>query len=155
MTSRYLFHQMDDTDVSKISSWRYDPPYDFYNWDADPEDLAELQGSRQRRDVYFSVRDKKGQFVGFFQFEQKDEVVDVGLGLRPDLTGRGLGLEFLLSGLEFAKERFKPVRFTLSVATFNVRAIGVYEQAGFRRGEVYMHETNGGEHEFLHMEREA
>ena len=105
MAPDYLFHQMDDTDVGKISSWRYEPPYD---WDADPNDLAELQDPRQRRDVYFSFRDRKGQFVGFFQFEQEDEVVDVGLGLRPDLTGMGLGLEFLLSGLKFAAVQAGP-----------------------------------------------
>ncbi len=151
----YFFHQMDDTDVSKISNWRHEPPYDFYDWDADPEDLAGLQDSEQRRDVYFSVRDRKGGLVGFFQFEREDEGVDLGLGLRPDLTGKGLGLEFLLSGLEFARERFKLRRFTLSVWTSNERAISVYERAGFRRGRVYKQETNGGEHKFLFMEREA
>ena len=155
MAPGYLFHQMDDTDADKISGWRYEPPYDFYDWDADPQDLAELQDPTKRRDVHFSVRDNKGQLVGFFQSKQKDDVLDVGLGLRPDLTGEGRGLEFLLSGLEFAKKRYAPERFTLSVATFNGRAVGVYERAGFRRGEVYLHETNGGEHEFLRMERRA
>ena len=155
MTSAYRFHQMDDTDANKIAGWRYDTPYDFYDWDADPEDLAEVQDAEQRRDVYFSVRDKKGQLVGFFQFEQKDEVVDVGLGLRPDLTGKGLGLEFMLEGLEFARRRFDPEGFSLSVATFNERAIQVYERAGFRRGEVFTHHTNGGDHPFLSMTREA
>ena len=155
MAPEYLFHQMDDTDADKISDWRYEPPYDFYDWDADPQDLAELQDPTKQRDVYFSVRDNKGQLVGFFQFEQKGDVLDVGLGLRPDLTGEGRGLEFLLSGLEFAKKRFRPVCFTLSVATFNDRAISVYERAGFQRVEVYLHQTNGGEHEFLCMERGA
>jgi hypothetical protein len=41
------------------------------------------------------------------------------------------------------------------VATLNERAIGAYERGGFRRGEVYTHETNGGEYEFLPMWREA
>lgn len=155
MAPEYLFLQMDDTDVGKITGWRYDPPYDFYDWDADPEDLAEVRDPERRKSVYFSVRDEEGQLVGFFQFERENDVVDVGLGLRPDLTGQGLGPGFLSSGLEFARGRFNPARFTLSVATFNDRAIAVYERAGFRRGDVYMHETNGGRHEFLSMWREA
>jgi [ribosomal protein S18]-alanine N-acetyltransferase len=154
MAPGYRFHQMDDADAHEISGWRYDPPYDFYDRDADPEDLAELRDPERRENVYFSVRDGE-RLVGFFQFEQKDDVVDVGLGLRPDLTGKGLGSEFLRSGLEFAKGRFGPVRFTLSVAAFNDRAVAVYERAGFRRGEGFVHETNGGEHEFLSMWREA
>jgi RimJ/RimL family protein N-acetyltransferase len=41
------------------------------------------------------------------------------------------------------------------VATFNERAILVYERAGFRRTEVVTHSTNGDEHPFLLMTREA
>jgi ribosomal-protein-alanine N-acetyltransferase len=79
----------------------------------------------------------------------------VGLGLRPNLTGQGLGLEYLRAGLEFARERFSPWRFTLSVATFNERAIEVYERAGFWRGGVYTHHTHGADYPFLAMAREA
>ena len=155
MTPGYLFHQMDDVDANEVARWRYESPYDFYNSDADPADLAELLDPERREDSYFSVRDDGDRLVGFFQFECEGETVDFGLGLSPGLTGRGFGVEFVRAGLAFARERFSPVRFTLSVATFNVRAIRIYERAGFRRGEVYVHETNGGEHEFLRMEREA
>ena len=155
MAPGYLFRQMDDADAREISGWRYEPPYDFYDATADPDDLAELLDPERRRDVYFSVLDGDNNLIGFFQFEKTDHTVDIGLGLRPSLTGKELGAEFVMSGLAFAGEQFSPERFTLSVATFNGRAIGVYERAGFRRGEVYLHETNGGEHEFLRMEREA
>ena len=155
MTPRYLIRQMDDADAQEISGWRYDPPYDFYDATSDPDDLAELLDPERRENAYFAVLDDENGPVGFFQFEGEGETVDVGLGLRPDLTGKGLGAEFVLSGLVFARKRFSPRRFTLSVATFNGRAVSVYERAGFRRDEVYLHETNGGEHEFLRMEREA
>lgn len=150
MTPGYLLRQTDDADACEISVGHYEPPCDFYDSTADPDDLVELLDPERRKDVYFSVRDDGDRLVGFFQFENEGYTVDVGLGLRPDLTGRGLGAEFVRAGLAFARERF-----TLSVATFNVRAIRTYERAGFRRGEVYVHETNGGEHEFLRMEREA
>ena len=150
-----LLRQMDDADAREVSGWRYEPPYDFYDAAADPDDLAELLDPERRRGVYFSALNGENNLVGFFQFERTDGTVDVGLGLRPDLTGMGLGEEFVLSGLAFARERYAPERFTLSVATFNKRAIGVYERAGFRPSEVYLHETNGGEHEFLRMERRA
>jgi ribosomal-protein-alanine N-acetyltransferase len=155
MKSRYIFRQMDDADANDVARWRHDPPYDFYDSTADPADLAELLDQERRRGVYFSVLDGENRLAGFFQFERKDGTVEVGLGLGPDLTGKGLGARFVLSGLAFARARFSPQRFTLSVATFNERAIGAYERVGFRRGEVYTHETNGGEYEFLPMWREA
>ena len=155
MTHGYLFRQMDDADAREISGWRYEPPYDFYDSTADPADLAELLDPQSRRNVYFSALDGENRLVGFFQYEKADEAVDVGLGLRPELTGKGLGAGFVLAGLAFAQERFSPQRFTLSVATFNGRAIAVYERVGFRRCRTYTHEINGGEYEFLSMWREA
>lgn len=155
MADGYRFRPMDDAEARGVAGWRYDPPYDFYDGVADADDLAELLDPECRRDVYFSVVDEEGDLVGFFQFEHRDQTVDVGLGLRPDLTGKGLGLGFLASGLKFALQRFAPARFTLAVAAFNERAIRVYERAGFGRGEVFSHETNGGEHDFVSMRRDA
>ena len=153
--SGYRFRLMSDEEATRISGWHYEPPYDFYDATSDPDDLAELLDPKRRKDAYFSVFDEGEVLVGFFQFERDNKTVDVGLGMRPDLTGRGLGIGYLLAGLEFARRRFSPERFTLSVATFNERAILVYERAGFRRDTVYKHNTNGGEYLFLSMAREA
>ena len=157
MAHGYLFRQMDDADAREISGWRYAPPYAFYDATADPANLAELLDPERRRGILFSVLDGKNPARPFFpsRTEKKDEAVDAGLGLKPDLSGKDLGAQFVMSGLAFAMERFSPRPFTHSVATFNGRAIGVYERVGFRRGRTYTHETNGGEHEFLSMWREA
>ena len=151
----YAFRQMSDEEAREISRWHYDPPYDFYDSTSEPDDLEELLDPARREGTYFSAFDTVEALVGFFQFESEGGTIDVGLGLRPDLTGQGLGLEYLLAGLEFARERFSPERFTLSVVTFNERAIRVYERAGFRRGTVYTHHTNGADYSFLAMATEA
>src|ERR671917_2331591 len=112
MASEYRFHQMDDADAHEISGWRYDPPYDFYDRDADPQDLAELRDPERRENVYFSVRDAEERLVGFFQFERNGGAGDVGLGVGAGLTRQGRGVEVVLFGLEFAQGRFGPDRFT-------------------------------------------
>jgi len=151
----YLFEPMSDEDARAIAAWHYEPPYDFYDWTADPDDLAELLDPDQRRDRYFAVRDGLGELIGFFACHRDDDAVEIGLGLRPDLTGRRRGLPFLLACLEFARRRYGSVQtFRLAVAAFNERAIRVYERAGFRQiGGVYLHHTNGVEHPFVRMER--
>ena len=108
---------------AELATWRYPPPYNFYNGDIEPM----LNPER-----YYGARDEAGDLIGFYYFEPKPPDLDYGLGLRPDLTGQGLGLEFFLTGLEFARERFEPSRVFLHVAWFNQRAIRVYERAGFR-----------------------
>jgi RimJ/RimL family protein N-acetyltransferase len=80
---------------------------------------------------YFSAFDEAGELVGFYYFEPRPPDLDYGLGLRPDLTGRGLGLEFFRAGLAYGRERYRPGRVFLHVATFNDRARKVYERAGF------------------------
>jgi [ribosomal protein S18]-alanine N-acetyltransferase len=146
---------MSQHEAEAISDWRYEPPYDFYDWPADEDDLAELLDPAQRRQSYFSAVDTTGELVGFFDFRLEDAVVNIGLGLRPDLTGRGLGRSFLEVGLTFAREQFAPTHFGLRVADFNVRAIKVYERAGFVTTRSFMHKTNGGLFSFVKMERRA
>jgi RimJ/RimL family protein N-acetyltransferase len=109
--------------LAAMGNWRYPPPYDFYDGDADPV----LNPER-----YFEARDDADELIGFYYFEPKPPEIDYGLGLRPDLTGHGLGLEFFEAGLAFARERYRPRRVFLHVAEFNERARKVYERAGFR-----------------------
>ena len=146
---------MNAQEASEISAWHYEPPYDFHDTTNDPDDLAELLDPERPDGVYFSAFDDSGALVGFFQVEKEGRTVEVGLGLRPDLTGKELELGFLLAGLEFARIRFAPDVLRLSVATFNERAIRVYERAGFQHVKTFTHHTNGGEHLFLLMTREA
>jgi ribosomal-protein-alanine N-acetyltransferase len=144
--------QMGEDDARAIAAWRYDPPYSFYDADADADDLALLLDEEVRQGRYFSAFSGNA-LVGFFEFKCDGDELVIGLGLRPDLTGRGLGLPFVEAGMAFARERFGPSRFRLSVATFNERAIRVYERAGFLPLRTYDHETNGGMHLFLEMTR--
>lgn len=146
---------MSQGEAEVIAEWRYDPPYDFYDADADHRDLAELLDPVRRKNHYYSAHDAAEELIGFFGFGREGHVVGVGVALRPDLTGRGLGQSFLEAGMVFARKQFAPCRFKLSVAEFNTRAITVYERAGFVRTRSFQHETNGGLFSFVEMERPA
>jgi len=138
-----------------VATWRYEPPYDFYDLANDPGDAAEMRDPALR-ERFRAVRDEHGELVGFWYFRPRDDEVEVGLGLRPDLTGLGLGASFAEAALAFARERWSPQRFRLYVAAWNTRAIRVYERLGF--GEVARQTRSFerlGEHEFVEMERAA
>ena len=76
---------------------------------------------------FFEARDERGELIGFHYFEPKPPDLEYGLGLRPDLTGRGLGLDFFVTELAFARRRYRPRRVLLHVASFNQRARRVCE----------------------------
>jgi ribosomal-protein-alanine N-acetyltransferase len=155
VNSTFHFARLSQEEAEAIAEWHYPEPYSFYDWTADADDLRELLDPALRGEAYWAVRDDQGELVGYFSFKPNGDTVEIGLGLRPDLTGQGRGAAFLTAGLDFGRQRFAPQRFTLAVATFNERAIKVYERAGFTRKRIYLHSTNGGEWEFLEMSRPA
>ena len=63
---------MSQADAVAISRWRYPEPYSFYDWDADPGDLAELLDPARRGDAYWAVEDASGELVGHFSSRLKE-----------------------------------------------------------------------------------
>lgn len=145
---------MSENEAEEIIGWKYPGEYAFYDMERDVEDMAELRAAHVREEKYHSVF-SGDELIGFFEFSVAEDGVGIGLGLRPDLTGRGLGSGFLDAGLGFAKERYRPLRFKLRVAAFNSRAIKLYERAGFARDTTYVHDFYGTPYEFLVMSRSA
>lgn len=130
--------------------WRYPPPYDFYDADADPEDRAELLTPQQWPEVMEQALLGE-EVIGFLSAQEEDGAWEIGLGMRPDLTGRGMGESFVRACLDRLGELAPGEPVVLGVAAFNERAIRVYERCGFVRAGEYDQETNGGVHRFLRM----
>jgi [ribosomal protein S18]-alanine N-acetyltransferase len=144
-------------DARAISRWRYEGIYAFYDQEALPMlSLALFRPLLRALGLEaFIVLDDASERIGIFTFTQRGNAIEIGLAMRPDLTGRGMGLDFVEAGLDFARTRYAPTRFTLDVATFNERARRVYERAGFKPLETFTRRINGGLHEFLAMYRPA
>jgi ribosomal-protein-alanine N-acetyltransferase len=147
----YMIRPMSDDAAHAIAGWKYPPPYNFYDAIDDPEDLDELLNPDRRRGRYFEAVDAAGVLVGFFEYKREVKPLEIGLGMRPDLTGRGLGLDFVRAGMYFARTEFGAKSLSLAVAIFNERARTVYERAGFRPAGRYLHRIMGTDHEFLRM----
>lgn len=127
-------------EAKEITSWQYEEPYALYSFSYDVETMEELLDG-----TYYSCRNDEGELIGYFCFGENAQVpggrdaklyggegiVDIGLGMKPKLTGNGMGGSFLESGIIFAEETFRPTQLRLSVAAFNERAIKLYEKAGF------------------------
>ncbi|MFJ3386159.1 MULTISPECIES: GNAT family N-acetyltransferase [unclassified Lysinibacillus] len=132
--------EMNEIFATDILSWKYEEPYDFYNNDLCDEALKEILES-----PYYSIVNDKEELVGFFctgtsaqvpigrdYSAYLDEYIDVGIGMKPELTGKGYGSEFFSFILnQLQQENHSPLRLT--VATFNTRAIHLYEKFGFTK----------------------
>lgn len=134
--------------------WKYEEPYSFYDATADEEDYQELIDPLQRGNHYYEMR-RNGELVGYFVLLTDDSnTVEIGLGLRPDLTGRGLGQTFINEILDYAMLKFPNTsKVELSVAAFNQRAIKTYLTAGFKESHHFLQHTNGETYDFIKMEK--
>src|SRR5579875_610636 len=156
----YTFTPMNKEDAQAIFSWHYDGQYATYDLQGELDDNSELL---DQRSPYYAVRDERGELVGFFCYGSaaaiqgynepylfsEDGSLLVGLGMRPDLTGKGTGVGFVQAGLAFARRKFAPHRFRLFVLSWNERAIKVYEKVGFRRVRRVLQKNIHGEKEFI------
>ena len=77
----------------EMAQWRYPGPWAIYD----------VTGPLDPAEGFWSVLDGSGDVVGYACFgfearvpglEERPGVLDVGVGMRPDLTGQGRGREF-------------------------------------------------------------
>jgi ribosomal-protein-alanine N-acetyltransferase len=142
---RFVVRDFAREDAQAVVAWRYPPPYDVYDEENDPDDMAQLLDETSWPGVFFAVDDHDtGSLSGFLELHHDGREVEVGLGMRPDLTGQGLGPSFVEAALAFARDRWSPSTFALDVFPWNERAIRTYEHAGFARGEVYVRRFPNG-----------
>jgi RimJ/RimL family protein N-acetyltransferase len=154
----FSIHRLHEVDAWEITSWAYDPSYAQY--DLSPDSLSSLLAPQNR---YHAVVDERGVLVGYCCFGPEarvpggdyavgePEVLDIGVGLRPDMTGQGHGREFIAAILAFAIEAYSPAIFRVTIAGFNHRSRRAFEVTGFEVSHHFERSTDGMK--FVQLER--
>jgi RimJ/RimL family protein N-acetyltransferase len=147
--------EWNETHTVEVEAWHYEPPWDFYDLASDPDDAAAMRDPA-RNEHRRAVLGEDDRLEAYWYFDWHSDVTEIGIGLRPDLTGRGLGESFLRAQLDYASSRWQPATFRLFVAAWNERAIRLYERLGFSEvARETRHFELVGDHEFIQMERAA
>lgn len=139
--------------AADIVAWRYPAPYDCYDvTDVGPGFFLDQQNG------FFALVSGSDELIGFRSFGADGRVpggdydapaLDTGGGLRPSLTGQGLGKRAIQTGLEFGRRRFAPPAFRVTVASFNSRALRVVTSLGFCPVSSFTATTDGRRFEIL------
>ncbi|REE83852.1 ribosomal protein S18 acetylase RimI-like enzyme [Paenibacillus taihuensis] len=148
-TDKLIVVPLSDPLAEQLTGWRYEPPFDFYNWSS--WEVMQQLGMEfgdpiVRSQQYRAVTNKAGEMVGFAQFFPLLGVTRLGLGLRPDLCGhgRGLGLALVRAIVAEAERQSPGDEIDLEVHVWNERAIRTYERAGFVIADTYSKPTAAG-----------
>lgn len=138
----------------EILTWRYPYPYDVYNFQGDIESgLADLLHPSQ---TFFVISNELGDLVGYCSFGADGQVpggdysagaLDIGMGIRPDLTGKGNGTYYAQAVVDFGIEHFHPERLRVTIADFNQRAQNVWRKLSFEPVETFI--KSGTENKFV------
>lgn len=93
--------------------------------------------------------------MGWAAFYTENDESWLSLYLRPDLTGQGLGEEFVSECANYATSHYELTKhiIKLAVALFSQRAIKVYQRAGFVETTRTVRDTPIGKVDFIEMER--
>lgn len=139
-TPRFQVSPLLPEDVHQIRTWQYPEPYALYNMTGldEADDLAYFLDPANH---FHRVVDGEGRLIGFCSFGEDAQVpggdyalaaLDVGVGMRPDQIGRGLGAQFLRAILAHAQTYFVPRYFRATIAHFNVRSRRMFQRQGFQ-----------------------
>ena len=147
----YTFREMDEANARTIADWQYEPPYDIYN--CDPNEVGEhIQGLLNPQYRYYTVWNEARELIAFRCFgedaqvpggDYSAEALDMGGGLRPDLTGKGFGASIIEAAFAFAQHNFAPKTFRATVAAFNKRALRVCEKIGYHPVQTFQSTHSG------------
>ncbi|NMG22412.1 GNAT family N-acetyltransferase [Brasilonema bromeliae] len=147
----FIFSPMNFESACVILTWQYDEPYNFYNLDSG-EISESVQQFLDPHNAYYTITNGHNDLIAYCCFgpdarvsggDYSVEAVDVGLGIRPNLTRRGLGLRVVDAVMNFAQNKFTPILFRVTVADFNKQALRICEKAGFQTAQRFQRDLDG------------
>lgn len=149
----YIMPLQQDLALEIANQWRYEAPYDVYNVSANPEAYAELISPEARENRFFAVI-RNAALMGYFRLELVGSCLEIGLGMKPSLTGQGNGRAFYQAIEDYLKEQYAPDSICLAVAKFNQRAQALYRAVGFVEKQQFLQTANGSQYECVRMEKD-
>ena len=132
------FRPFTEQDALTVASWRYPEPYAAYN--LDPWNRDVLAALLCPKNQYHAIL-REGEVIGFWclgedgrvpGWNYDDSALDLGMGLRPDLTGQSQGSSFLAGVISFVLQQHPAAALRATVVSWNQRALRLCLSAGFR-----------------------
>ena len=147
------YRPADETSARAFLIWHYEPPYDIYNC---PLELVEeyVRYNIDPENNVYTMFDQHGELVGYCSYgadarvaggDYSEEALDIGLMVKPELTGQGLGSEFASLVIENGTSLYRPGKLRVTIAAFNRRAIRVWEKNGFKLSQTFKRTRDGME----------
>jgi len=145
------YRPADEESARAFLQWQYEPPYDIYN--CPPEQIEEyVQYNSDPQNNVYAMFDEHGELIGYCSYgadarvpggDYSEDALDIGLMVKPELTGQGLGAEFASQVIQNGIKTHDPEKLRVTIAAFNHRAMRVWEKNGFRQTQKFKRKGDG------------
>jgi len=151
------YRPADKKSAREFVNWQYEPPYDVYNCPPDEIGDAVQYNINPVNNVY-AMFDENEELVGYCSYgrdaqvpgwDYREDALDIGLMIKPELTGQGMGAAFVREVIRNGIETYAPGKLRVTIAAFNKHAMHVWEKNGFQ--QIYSFERIGNRMEFVIM----
>jgi len=150
-----IINPITPAEIATFVRWRYEPPVDMYNMLPDEESgdaYDEIMAYFLEPELNCCAILHENEFVGFCTFGLDGRVIggdysqpalDIGMGMKPELTGQKHGDSFIAAIIQYANQTFNPSHLRVTIAATNQRAQRVWKKAGFVQQEQFICPRNG------------
>jgi ribosomal-protein-alanine N-acetyltransferase len=136
---RLTFSAMGVEAARAICGWKYPSPYNVYtidesdaihqiNYMVHPTNKFQAIYHGSRLCGFMSV----GKDAHVMGGDYREESLDIGMGLLPEIAGRGMDSWYVSKVIEHVKGEYDPKTMRVTIAEFNERAIRVWVKNGFQ-----------------------
>ena len=149
MDFHLTYRPSDEESVREFLQWTYDHPFEIYNYEPEhfEEDLVyHLDPSNNIYSIY-----RNDELIGYCSFGQdarvsggaySEQALDIGLMIKPELTGQRMGSDFVKDVIQFAAREFQAQKLRVTILETNLRAQRVWEKNSFLKTGSFHRESD-------------
>ncbi len=126
LTSKITFLPTDERSVREFLQWKYEAPYETYNYSPEHFERDLAYHLDPANNLYCMYRDD--ELVGYCSFgrdaqvpgeDYSEEALDIGMMIKPKLTGQGQGSKYANAVVQFGISKYHPKKLQVTILATN------------------------------------
>lgn len=149
MTIHITYLPTEEPSAREFLTWKYKPPYQIYNYASENFDKDLAYSLDPKNNIHSMYRDD--ELIGYCSFgrdarvpggKYSEDALDIGLMIKPELTGQGLGSSFVANIAHYGTENYGLKKLRVTILESNLRALRVWEKNVFRKTQSFERESD-------------
>lgn len=143
------FLPVNEKSAREFLKWKYEPPYEIYNYSVENFERDLAYHLDPANNLYSMFRGD--EVIGYCSYgrdaqvpggDYSEEALDIGMMIKPELTGQGQGSKYANAVLQNGIAKYNPKKLRVTILETNKRAMRVWEKNGFIKDQKFEREND-------------